>query len=44
VTVVIVDSVIADNSAPENDLIQVTATVTEGSPGKLFVRLVASMP
>ncbi len=44
VTVVIVDSVIADNPAPENDLIEVTATVTQGSPGKLFVRLVASKP
>lgn len=39
VTVEIVPAAIEDNEAPENDLLEVTASVTGGPVGKLFIRL-----
>lgn len=41
-TVTIADTVLADNDAPDNDLVEVTATVTAGPAARLFVRLMAS--
>ena len=42
VTVSLADAVVEDRDAPETDLVEVTATVTAGQTGKLFVRLVAT--
>ncbi|MEO8617639.1 MAG: S8 family serine peptidase [Luteolibacter sp.] len=44
VTVTIANMTLIDNTAPANDMIQVTATVTGGTTNNLFVRLKASQP
>ena len=44
VTVTIVASVLTDNPSPANDVIQVVATVSGGSPAKVFVRIKATYP
>ncbi len=44
ITVTIATSILIDNTAPTNDVIQVTATVTGGTTNHLFVRLKASQP
>ena len=41
VTVEIATSVLEDQSAPLNDLVEVIASITQGSSAKLFVRLIA---
>lgn len=41
-TVTIAATVVADNEAPDNDQVEVTATVTAGPAARLFVRLTAS--
>jgi hypothetical protein len=41
VTVEIATSVLEDRSAPLNDLVEVIASITQGSSAKLFVRLIA---
>jgi hypothetical protein len=43
-TVVITDAILIGRSAPLNDLIQVTATVTRGTAPQLHVRLKATLP
>ena len=43
-TVVITDAILIDRAAPLNDLIQVTATVTQGTAPQLHVRLKATLP
>jgi hypothetical protein len=40
--VTIAETTITDNTAPANDLIEVTATGTTGTPKNLFVRLRAT--
>jgi hypothetical protein len=44
ITVTIASSTITDNSAPDNDLVEVTATVTGTSTSRIFVRLKATQP
>lgn len=43
-SVVIADAILIDRSAPLNDLIQVTATITAGTAPQLHVRLKATLP
>ena len=43
-TVTIVAATITDNSAPDNDLVEVTATVTGTPEPQIFVRLKAVKP
>jgi subtilisin-like proprotein convertase family protein len=44
ITVSLAESIITDLTAPANDIIQVTATVTQGSSEKLFVRISTTLP
>jgi hypothetical protein len=41
-TVTIADQVLEDNQAPDNDLVEVTATITDGPAARLFVRFTAT--
>ena len=42
--VVIVPATLLDNSAPANDLIEVTAPIAAGAPRTLFIRVKATRP
>ena len=44
ITVSLADIIISDLTAPANDIIQVTATVTQGNSEKLFVRISTTLP